>query len=189
MTDALTQQPKRKIKKSFRTPEQAKAHAELKRQILALWAAGGGFDAIGRQLGKNRGTIFKVWREAMRDWYRVEAEEAIATYDARTLAIFRKAYEIMTNPKTPTLTALKAGELALKVETTRARILGYAAPEKAEITGADGAPIAVTAIPPGELTPEAARKVMEGLFGKVEAPATTTTTEPGPADAGSEQAG
>lgn len=151
-------------KRKRRSGADALKHAETLRQVAALYAAGATFEAIGLQLGKNKGTIYKWWREVLEKTVRDDAEAARFRYDLSTRECIRVNATIMADPNTRTETKIRATEARARIEFQRSQVLGFAMATKTEVSGLDGGPITLA---PEAPTPADARRVMQELFGAV----------------------
>jgi len=120
-------------------------------EAVKLRAKGKGFQEIADTLGIGLATAHLDVRTAMAE-IADEAQEYIQAERGTELARLERALSVVEAVLTSAPTAedgdelqLKALDRLVKIQDQRAKLLGLYAPEKKELTGADGAPIAIDA--------------------------------------------
>jgi hypothetical protein len=119
---------------------------EKRRQALVLRRQGATYDQIGKALEVSTMTAHRYVNDAIAAIPREEAKEvkalAISKLDAQEM---RLNVLLESTTRKPTVLELVRIELALvRIAERRARLEGHDAPTRAEITGKDGAPLALS---------------------------------------------
>ena len=131
--------------------------AQRRLEALRLREAGLTYSQIAEQMGVKRPTVIDLITHAMTALRNETAEEGAAFRQielARLETIHREWAPLATPPEDPLDTyglerARSAAAIVLKACERRAKLLGLDAPERRELTGADGRPLAaaVFAVP------------------------------------------
>lgn len=145
---------------SAKRDARAAEQAEKQRKALELRKAGASYDQIADQLKLgNRSVAFQLVKAGIKAIVKEPAESVLhlelARLDAMLLGCWTKAK--LGDPQ--------AIDRVLRIQDRRASYLGLDAPKRAEVTGADGAPLV------GQATPEAAAALVRQMFGEQAAPA------------------
>ncbi len=134
------------------------AEIELRRnRAIELRIEGFSYREIAKELGVSVATAFNDV-EAVIQRNKAEADERADK--ARHIALHR--IDVAVRGLMPDVRSgnARSAEVMAKLEERRAKLIGLDAPEKRELTGADGGPLAVA-------TPQRAKEIMSGLFGEV----------------------
>jgi hypothetical protein len=123
-------------------------------EAVKLRIRGKSYRAIAAELGVSLGQAFADVH-AVLDRTKAEADESVEQARAIDLERIDKALDSLETiiesggsgmeGSDPDETRLKAFDRLVKLQDHRAKLLGLYAPEKKELTGADGAPIAIDA--------------------------------------------
>ena len=112
----------------------------LRRQAVQLRMAGCTLEEIGKQIGRSKGSVSKYINQALAEFAR-DTEEAIAEVkrmeDARIERLIRAHWPQAIKGH------LAATDRVIRLMERKARLHGLDAPQRKELTGKDGGPVAV----------------------------------------------
>jgi len=136
----------------LRTNQPRLAVVERQRQALELRRAGVGFDQIAQQLGyEDRSGAYRAVVAGLKKTLQEPADELreleLSRLDQLLLAVWTAAANLPKKPNEPArMPQHLAIDRVLRIMERRAALLGLDAPKRAEVSGADGAPIEINVV-------------------------------------------